>query len=84
MSLERWMTRRSPAPDRTAVCDFQVIGELRSDPHHLLLLGDDGECYAMDAVSGEIAPLEPDDAWAVDRPDAIALRLEIAHDVLAS
>lgn len=46
-------------------------------------LGDDGACSAMDAVSGKLAPLAPDDAWAVDRPDAIALRFESARDVLA-
>jgi hypothetical protein len=66
------------------VCDFQVIGELRADPSQLVLLGDDGECYAMDAASGEILPLEPDVAWAVDAADQVALRLEVSRDVLPS
>jgi len=46
--------------------DFQVIGELRNNPQHLLLQGGDGLFYSYDIVKGEIEPLEPDDSWTVD------------------
>jgi hypothetical protein len=51
---------------RSEVCDFQVIGELKEHPDHLLLKDADGQCYAYDLISGEIRPLQPDESWAVD------------------
>ena len=48
------------------VCSFQVIGELKDNPERLLLIGDDGQCYAFDVLHGDITPLEVDDSWAVD------------------
>lgn len=50
--------------------DFQVIGELRDNPQHLLLQGGDGLFYGYDIASGEILALEPDDSWTVDLIDA--------------
>lgn len=66
------------------VCDFQVIGELRDNPHHLLLLGNDGQCYAYDIVTGEIDPLDPDESWAVDVRENLALRMHMSSELLAS
>lgn len=66
------------------VCDFQVIGELRDNPHHLLLLGDDGQCYAYDIISGEIAPLEPDDSWTVDVADRPLTLTDMPRELAAS
>ena len=45
---------------------FQVIGELKGDPGHLLLIGDDGGWYDYDIVQVTIEPIEPGDSWAVD------------------
>jgi hypothetical protein len=66
------------------VCDFQVIGELKANPHHLLLMGDDGQCYAYDLMSGEIAPLQPDDSWAVDVTQPATLRVVVPEQRIAS
>ncbi len=66
------------------VCDFQLIGELKDDPHRLLLLGNDGACYAFDTIDGEIAPLEPDDSWAVDIAQAAVPRQEAPVERKAS
>ena len=46
--------------------EFNVIGEMRNDPGHLLLLDRDGQCYDYDIVLDEIAPVEADGKWAVD------------------
>jgi hypothetical protein len=66
------------------VCEYQVIGELKENPHHLLLMGDDGQCYAYDLVSGEILPLQPDDSWAVDVTHPALLRGAASEDRIAS
>lgn len=63
------MKRRAPRTKRVPkleTIEFQVIGELRKNPHHLLLLGNDGACYAYDIVGGGIDLLQPDDSWSVD------------------
>lgn len=41
---------------------FQVIGELKDDPGHLLLIGDDGSWYDFDIVQVTIKPIEPGDS----------------------
>lgn len=46
--------------------DFQVIGELRDNPRHLLMHGDDGRYYGYDLEAGEIHPIEPDESWSID------------------
>jgi hypothetical protein len=46
---------------------FAVVGERRDDPLELLLLGDDGRHYAYPLPDGPVTPVEPDEAWAVDR-----------------
>jgi hypothetical protein len=48
---------------------FQVIGELKGDPGHLLLIGDDGGWYDFDIVQVTIEPIELGDSWAVDIAD---------------
>jgi hypothetical protein len=71
--------------DRQAdTIDFEVIGELRDNPHHLLLLGDDGQCYCFDITLDRITPLDPDDSWSVDIGDASAGHLALPPDLLAS
>lgn len=70
----RWPTtfgattnRRSKGTgDEEGMVDFHVIGELRDNPRHLLMHGDDGRYYGYDLDSGEIHPIEPDGRWAVD------------------
>lgn len=51
------------------IVDFQVIGELRDNPQHLLLQGDDGMFYSYNIDSGEINSLNLDDSWSVDLLD---------------
>lgn len=67
------------------IVDFHVIGELKSDPKSLLLLGDDGQCYAFDMVTEEMHALRPDESRAVDviddRPSGLSLpvSVEMSH-----
>ncbi|HYH13411.1 MAG TPA: hypothetical protein VD789_13720 [Thermomicrobiales bacterium] len=56
--------------------DFQVIGELRGNPQHLLLQGGDGLFYSYDIAVGEIHQLEPDDSWTVDLLDTAHQRAD--------
>lgn len=67
------------APD---TIDFQVIGELRDNPDHLLLLADDGQCYCFDVRLDRIAPLDPDDSWAVDVAGHGPLHLGLPGEML--
>ena len=47
--------------------NFALIGEHREDSDRLLLLGDDGRCYAYRLPNGTPVPVEPDEEeWAVD------------------
>lgn len=46
--------------------EFQVIGELKNDPGHFLLLGDDGQCYDYNIALDEIIPIDVDGTWAID------------------
>ncbi len=46
--------------------EFQVIGELKDDPGHFLLQGDDGQCYDYDLAMNEILPIDVDATWVVD------------------
>lgn len=72
---------RDPLAD---AIDFQVIGERKDDPGHLLLMGDDGQWYDFDIAQGEIALIDPDDSWAMDVVDKVALRIEVPKNILAS
>jgi hypothetical protein len=72
----RRVAARSRRRSSLDLVEFQVIGELRDDPHHLLLLGSDGHSYGYDIISGDIRQLEPDDSWAVDVAGHVAHRLE--------
>jgi hypothetical protein len=49
-----------------AMIAFQVIGELRENPRHLLMHGDDGTYYGYDLDTGEINAIDLDTNWAVD------------------
>ena len=39
--------------------EFRVIGELRTNPGHLLLLDSDGGCYEYDMSLDVVVPVEP-------------------------
>jgi hypothetical protein len=58
--------------------ELKVIGELRDDPHPLLLLGSDGHSYGYGygIISGAIRELEPDDCRAVDVVGHVAQQLK--------
>ena len=64
--------------------EFQVIGELRGDPGHLLLMCGDGHWYDYDLAHGEIARIAPSDSWAVDVIDNASERVELERERLAS
>ncbi len=53
-------------PDAEDLCEFQVVGELKDDPGHLLLMCASGRWYSYDIAGDEIEPVEPTDSWAVD------------------
>ena len=63
--------------------DFQVIGELRGDPGHLLLMCGDGHWYDYDLTSGEIARIAPSDSWAVDVIDNASESVELERERIA-
>lgn len=42
--------------------ELRVIGELKTDPGHLLLVGDDGRWYDYDIALGTFTPIEPSDS----------------------
>ncbi len=73
------MTRRRGSakepPDPEAI-EVQAIGELKANGSHLLVLGNDGKCHEYDVVAGELALLEPDDAWAVDVIENASIRMK--------
>lgn len=64
--------------------EFQVIGELKGDQGHLLLLDDDGQCYDYDIVLDEIVPIDVDGSWAVDVIDNASLLMEVPEAMVAS
>ena len=64
--------------------EFQVIGELRGDPGHLLLMCGDGHWYDYDLARGEIARIAPSDSWAVDVIDNTATVAALDARKLAS
>lgn len=46
--------------------EFKVIGELRDDHGHLLLMGEDGHYYRYALGLNEVLPIELDDSWLLD------------------
>lgn len=64
--------------------EFQVIGELKGDQGHLLLLDDDGQCYDYDIVLDEIVPIDVDGSWTVDVIDNASLLMEVPEAMVAS
>lgn len=70
-------------PEQDAI-EFQVIGELKGDPGHLLLMCRDGHWYDYDMVHGMIAPIAPDDSWAVDVIDNFSGRVQLERKRIAS
>ena len=48
---------------------FAVIGEHRTEPSRLLLIGADGQYYAYATDATEPREVVPSDEWAID-PDA--------------
>lgn len=45
--------------------EFRVIGELRANPGHLLLLDSDGGCYEYDMSLDVVVPVEPNSTSSV-------------------
>ena len=81
------MIRRRGNPRHDAQLDaieFQVIGERKGDPGHLLLMCRDGQWYDYDLVHEVIAPIAPDDSWAVDVLDHASRRVALAPERIAS
>jgi hypothetical protein len=70
--------------DDERMIDFQVIGELRDNPRHLLMHGDDGRYYGYDLESGEIRPIEPDESWAIDVNCPTAMHFAAPVESIAS
>jgi hypothetical protein len=66
------------------IVNFRVIGELKRNPHLLLLLGDDGKYYGYDIIGGTIDLLDPDDSWAMDVIENTPLRMDTNIEMLAS
>jgi hypothetical protein len=48
------------------LCTYEVIGELLSDPTQLLVVGDDGQFYALNLVDGQTKPAEISEDWHID------------------
>lgn len=46
--------------------EFRVIGEVRNEPGHLVLLDEEGQCYDYNVEVGEVVAVEPDARWAID------------------
>lgn len=57
-----------PHSQPTPPSELIVVGEHRSDPLRLLLLGVDGNYYAYALPKGNPQPVELDDGWAVESP----------------
>ena len=64
--------------------EFQVIGGLKDEPGHLLLLGDDGQFYVYDADRAEVAMMTPGTSWAVDVIENCSLVFEAPAEIIAS
>lgn len=64
--------------------EFQVIGELKDDSGHFLLMGDDGQCYDYDLATNEITPVDVDGSWLVDVPVDKQMAIEAELERLAS
>ena len=64
--------------------EFHVIGELRDDPGHLLVIDGDGQCYDFDIALDEILPIEIDGSWSVDVVEAPIVVIEAPAEMVAS
>ena len=63
---------------------FQVIGGLKNEPGHLLLLGDDEQLYVYDADRAEVMMMTPGTSWAVDVIENSSLVFEAPAEMVAS
>ncbi len=52
-----------------APCNYEVVGEHLSDPTHLLVMGDDGQFYALNLLDGQTQSAEFSDEWVLDTWD---------------
>jgi hypothetical protein len=64
-------------PAMTSV--FAVVGQHREDPERLLLLGADGQHYALALPDGDPDPVQPDEDWELDPPAPPAEELSLAQ-----
>ncbi len=46
--------------------EYNVIGEHKTDEHHLLVVGDDGKYYDYSLTSERVQPVDIDHNWNVD------------------
>jgi hypothetical protein len=59
------MTNPLAAP--TPPTELTVVGEHKTDPDQLLLLGTDGHYYAYSLPDDRTTPVEPDDStWSIE------------------
>lgn len=70
--------------EHDAMIAFHVIGELRTNPRHLLVHGDDGRYYGYDLETGDIRPIELDERWMVDVACPMGLRIVSRSESIAS
>lgn len=64
--------------------EFHIIGELRDNPGHLLVIDGDGQCYDFDIALDEIVQIEIDGSWAVDVVEAPIVVIEAPAEMVAS
>lgn len=59
----------NPLASPTPPTELAVVGEHKTDPEQLLLLGADGHYYAYSLPDATTAPVEPDDTtWSIETP----------------
>jgi hypothetical protein len=67
-----------------SMINLHVIGELRDNPRHLLVHGDDGQYYGYDLATGEISRIDLDASWAVDVDRPVPVLISAPIDSIAS
>jgi hypothetical protein len=56
----------NPLSSPTPPNELAVVGENKSDPEQLLLLGADSNYYAYSLPDGDLHPVQPNDDWLVE------------------
>src|SRR5687767_10137178 len=79
----RWIGKHQTGQPKADVCEFEVIGELKSDDRQLLMRGCDGRFYSIDTASGHVEALDPDDSWALDVTERTSGRIRLPYEAVA-